>query len=273
MSFFKNVFTLGRYGKMENELIIYEWRRDTIKEMADEFNKSLKDQKIVFNSLKIQRKTAEKNLFLFKTILLLIKNNIKDNKADIIQDKIKIKESINLPSTVLNASTAISEIDLSKYSNDFFSNTNKNLKILSKIKNPKKEELAILAIESTISAISNGIGAIIKLNQDVNEKRAGIFENTKKILRAADTIMEIHPSIHEDTLGASEIAKTLLKANESFSIKYEELKNEVFYEKKLTLFKKFVLNEKFEIKQETIDKIIFLGSICSEYNKISQTKL
>lgn len=273
MSFFKNVFTLGRYGKMENELLNYKRRRDILKKMANEFKESIKDQKSAFNSLTIQRKDAEKNIFLFKTILFLIKNKIKDNKADIIKDKMNIKEHINLPSKVLNAKTEIPEADLSKYSNDFFSRTNKNLKILSKIKNPQKEELAILAIDAAISAITNGIGAIIELNQEVNEKRKEIIENTKIIFKAAETVSNYHPTVYQETLRAIEITKSLIKANEAFSICYEEIKNEIFRENDLILFRKFILKEKFEINESIINKIIFLGSICSEYNKISQTKI
>lgn len=273
MSFFKNVFTLGRYGKMHNELTVFENRRNTFLELAKEFRNSLKDQKLAFEVLKNQRKSAEKNIFLFKSILFLIKNKIKDNKSETIEDKMKIKEEIYVPTKVTSTNTSIPEIDLSKFSSDFFSTTNRNLKKLSKLKDPKKEDFILAGVDTAISAVTNAIGGIIELNKQVNEKRREIQESTKLLLNAAESIFDYHPILYKETLRANEIALTLLKSNEAFSAKYQEIFQEIFHESKITLFKKFLLKEKFQISDETIEKIVFLGSICSEYNKISQSKL
>ncbi|WP_157807022.1 hypothetical protein [Algoriphagus formosus] len=273
MSFFKNVFTLGGYGRMENELQKFEERRLVFLTLVKEFEGSLKSQKAAFKILKNQRNKAEKNIFLFKTILLLIKNKIKDNPADVIQDVMQIKGGANVPTKVRRAKTDIPQFDLSKFSEDFFLTTSKNLNMLGKIKDPKKEDFIITAVATAVSAITNSIGGIIKLNQEVNNKRKEINFNTQLLFKTASEISNYFPILYSDTLRANEIARTLIKANETFSIQYLDIINNVFHENEFVLFKKFVLNQKFQISDDVVDKIIFLGSICSEYNKISQTKL
>ncbi|AFL85394.1 hypothetical protein Belba_2862 [Belliella baltica DSM 15883] len=174
MGFFKNVFTLGKYGKLENEIKELQKLVEIYEKASPDFTQIIKLQNRVTDLLQEQRKIASKNLYLAKTIVLKVKKRVGDNQKNVLIDEHflikapKVKSKKNIYNTELNSS-------FDDVGTDFFDLINTSANMLEKKNgNINEKDLIAHGVMIGVGALLSGFEALVDLNDEVREKRQAV---------------------------------------------------------------------------------------------------
>ncbi|WP_283686671.1 TlpA disulfide reductase family protein [Dysgonomonas sp. Marseille-Q5470] len=273
--FGKNVITGGKSSKLEKKMDRLRCLsascsdlKENLKILAD-FNKRLSDY------LETARITSYRNLFLAKELIFIGKKKVEGKKQVVLVDKShEIAEVMDLK---------VDKVEDVNYQSDlFFSNMglslsnsldklNKSIEIKGGV---SKGDLTDVAIDFAIDALFHSIEQIIDVNKEMKEAlikaEYGINSAIKYIDQSIHAILIYKASL----LRQSEILVALVVCNKAFIAAYEPLREKIFGEPSLS---RYIFKNKAE--EDFIQSIQFkedikhLMILCSEYNKINQSKV
>ena len=273
--FGKNVITGGKSSKLEKKMDRLRCLsascsdlKENLKILAD-FNKRLSDY------LETARITSYRNLFLAKELIFIGKKKVEGKKQVVLVDKShEIAEVMDLKVDKVK--------DVNYQSDLFFSNMglslsnsldklNKSIEIKGGV---SKGDLTDVAIDFAVDALFHSIEQIIDVNKEMKEAlikaEYGINSAIKYIDQSIHAILIYKASL----LRQSEILEALVVCNKAFIAAYEPLREKIFGEPSLS---RYIFKNKAE--EDFIQSIQFkedikhLMILCSEYNKINQSKV
>lgn len=274
-TFGKDIVTGGKASKLEKRLERLRCLSTSCSDLKDnldileDFNEKLGDY------LETARIASYRNLFLAKELIFIGKKHVEGKKQIVIADKLyEINKLENLE---------IDEVGSINFQSDlFFSNMelslNASLDKLSKSidikKSVSKGDIANVAIEVGIHAIFTSIEQIIKMNREMKKALMISEQNINKAIKYIEQSISAILIYKASLLRQSEILIALVACNKAFIAAYEPLRETVFGEPSLIryIFKNkdsedYIRSIKFK---ESIQHLIIL---CSEYNKVNQSKV
>ena len=271
MSWFKNVITGGNFDKLQNEQREFNKLANSFSLLQDGYIDLNQTHLNALHFLKKEREEVVKNLSLSKNLISKIKSITNDKKQEIKNDFITYVENQNVEFQLGDVSINF-QGKLDNVSETFVKSLDSSFKRLENKKNytkgDLKAELAIVAVETLIK----GVGEIINLNGEVNEKRRHITASTKEIIDATSKMTKQAPKIHIEAKRMIEIASVLNKHNQVFSIKYQAIQREINKKSKVTIFINELFNKKIipdENMQINLHSLMKYSSEYSRFNKES----
>jgi hypothetical protein len=273
MSIWKNIITFGNFGRLEDDIKIFAYRRSILEEIVKEYDIAMFSQKKAFTILNIEREKAIKNLALFKSIIKKIKKNVQDNIAIKVRDKKTDSNNFINYGSIQSFRNNLPDLNVDEFSDVFFIKVQSSISALGAKKEIDKNDLIIHGADVAISAMVNFLSATISINRNVIEKRRLIKDKTLDISDSVKSIKDSFPIIYAETNRVGEIALLLNKNNFIFTGKFIELNLLVHSKSHFYQFIDFLQDIRFDANEDVKKKIIFLGQICSEYNKINVLKV
>lgn len=268
MSWFKNVITGGNFDKLQNEQREFNKLANSFSLLQDGYMDLNLTRLNVLRFLKEEREEVVKNLSLAKSMISKVKSITNDKNQEVKNDFITHVENQNIEFQLGDVSIDF-QGKLDNVSETFVKSLDSSSKKLGNkkkiTKDDLKSELAIVAVETLIK----GVGEIINLNGEVNEKRKHIAASTKKIIDATSKMTNQAPKIYIEVKRMIEIAVLLNKHNQVFSIKYQAIHQEINKKSKFTIFINELFNKKI-IPDETMQTHLHsLIKISSEYGRFN----
>ena len=271
MTWFKNAITGGNFNKLQNEQREFNKLTKSFSLLQDGYIDLNQTHLNALNYLKKEREEVVKNLSLSKNLISKVKAITNDKKQEIKNDFIAYVENENVEFRLGDISINF-QGKLDNVSETFVKSLDSSFKRLENKKNytkgDLKAELAIVAVETLIK----GVGEIINLNGEVNEKRRHITASTKEIIDATSKMTKQAPKIHIEVKRMIEIASVLNKHNQVFSIKYQAIQREINKKSKVTIFINELFNKKIipdENMQINLHSLMKYSSEYSRFNKES----
>lgn len=271
MSWFKNVITGGNFNRLQDEQREFNKLAKSFSLLQDGYIDLNQTHLNALNYLKKEREEVVKNLSLSKNLISKVKAITNDKKQEIKNDFIAYVENENVEFRLGDISINF-QGKLDNVSETFVKSLDSSFKRLENKKNytkgDLKAELAIVAVETLIK----GVGEIINLNGEVNEKRRHITASTKEIIDATSKMTKQAPKIHIEAKRMIEIASVLNKHNQVFSIKYQAIQREINKKSKVTIFINELFNKKIipdENMQINLHSLMKYSSEYSRFNKES----
>ncbi len=271
MSWFKNVITGGNFNRLQDEQREFNKLAKSFSLLQDGYIDLNQTHLNALNYLKKEREEVVKNLSLSKNLISKVKAITNDKKQEIKNDFIAYVENENVEFRLGDISINF-QGKLDNVSETFVKSLDSSFKRLENKKNytkgDLKAELAIVAVETLIK----GVGEIINLNGEVNEKRRHITASTKEIIDATSKMTKQAPKIHIEVKRMIEIASVLNKHNQVFSIKYQAIQREINKKSKVTIFINELFNKKIipdENMQINLHSLMKYSSEYSRFNKES----
>ena len=269
MSWFKNAITGGNFDRLQNEQREFNKLANSFSLLQDGYIDLNQTHLNALHFLKKEREEVVKNLSLSKNLISKIKSITNDKKQEIKNDFITYVENQNVEFQLGDVSINF-QGKLDNVSETFVKSLDSSFKRLENkkkyTKGDLKSELAIVAVETLIK----GVGEIINLNGEVNEKRKHITASTKEIIDATSKMTNQAPKIYIEVKRMIEIAKVLNKHNQVFSIKYQAIHKEVNKKAKITIFINELFNKKIipdETMQMNLHSLIKFSSDYGRFNK------
>lgn len=271
MSWFKNVITGGNFNRLQDEQREFNKLAKSFSLLQDGYIDLNQTHLNALNYLKKEREEVVKNLSLSKNLISKVKAITNDKKQEIKNDFIAYVENENVEFRLGDISINF-QGKLDNVSETFVKSLDSSFKRLENKKNytkgDLKAELAIVAVETLIK----GVGEIINLNGEVNEKRRHITASTKEIIDATSKMTKQAPKIYIEVKRMIEIASVLNKHNQVFSIKYQAIQREINKKSKVTIFINELFNKKIipdENMQINLHSLMKYSSEYSRFNKES----
>lgn len=273
--FGKNILTAGNLSKLNRKkaklksLAKYCTHLKSSLEEIVEYNNNLSD------FLKDARKASYRNLFLAKELIFIGKEKTESRKQTVVRDdnykadKIKVfklneVEDINFQSELFfsNMGSIIS---------DSLSDFDEAINIEEDV---TKEDLAGLAVDIAIETLSEFVDHVFNMNKRTKEALIAIEQDIAKVFEYLEKSLSAILIYKASLLRQDEILRSLTACNKAFIVAYEPLREIIFGEPTLL---KFVFKDKNREKYihsvEFKKDIQHLILLCSEYNKINQSKV
>lgn len=273
MSFFKNILTLGKHGKLQDELQLLQEKNWYLTKLNSDFQPLKETQWESFNLLKLEREAAYKNLFLAKTLISKIKVRLKSQQLHLETDNLtNVMLSGNNSHLDLRINGDIS-IDFDNLGSELFENISASLDYLGSQEKISSTDLKVEGLKMGVSALVSGVDALIDMNQEVRQQRELVRDKLIEVTNSVTQITKYFPTIYAETHRAIEIALTLNKTNQIFVNKYEQINKRLFNKSKIRLFWDEFMGRRLSFDQEDESELLKLIQICSEYKKISSIKI
>lgn len=271
----KNVITAGKSPKLDKKMdrlqllsVCCADLKNNI-EILSNYNKSLSDY------LEDARITSYRNLFLAKELIFIGRKKVEGKKQSVIVDlnyqidkikdfELEEVEDINSQSKLFFSNMGVSL-------NNSLDSLNKSIEIKG---NLSKSDLTNVAIDIAIDTIFNSIEQVANMNKEMKEALIKVEESinnaTQYIDKSIGAIMIYKASLSRQ----SEVLIALVACNKAFISAYEPLREIIFGKPKLSKF--LFKNKNTEEYLQSIEfkkDIQFLINLCSEYNKVNQSKI
>lgn len=273
MSIFKNILTLGSYGKLQDEISYLESKASMLRSFSSHFSPMVESQKKCFKLLNEERKEAQKNLFLAKTLVFKIKKRAVESSLEIpVEYAIDIPEFNDQSNMSENLHGEVS-FDIGAIGDEMIFSASDSLDYLASKDKLTELDVKTEAIGVGIDILLSSIESLVSLNSQVREQRQKVQYNIEIVKENLILIKDTFPMIYYETNRAIEIFAALNKNNQVFSEKYQELLSLIFDKPGYMLFYEELTNKKLQISEEQQKGIMVLLKICSEYGKISKLKV
>jgi len=272
MSTWKNILTLGNHGKLQKEIDQFKSVSEYYTCLEGDFKPLIEVHKASAAYLQTEREAAIKNLFLVKTLIKRIKNNVDEKGQELKLDDF-IKVEISKDNKVNDNLDVDVNFNWNNVGGEFVDSLNDSLGFLSSKKSISTKDLKTEAILVGIDALGAALDSVLEINSQVNEQRAKIQEQLSKVSEAIDNIQNYYPEIYFESSRALEIAGALNMANQVFSRQFTAVHDKLFNKSKWRLFWEEFRNIKILITDEDKYEIQKLMLACSSYNKIYQQNI
>lgn len=271
----KNVITTGKSSKLEKKMNRLQILSDCCAILKNNIGILSSYNKQLSSYLEDARITSYRNLFLAKELIFIGRKKVKGKKQTVILDsynridkigdfKLETVEDINFESELFFSNMGASL----KNSLD---GLNKSINIKGDI---SKNDLINVGIDVTIDTIFQSVEHIINMNKDMKEALIKAEENINKATQYIEKSIEAIMLYKASLLRQSEILLALVKCNKAFITAYEPMREKIFG--KPTLSKFLLKNKDNKEYLQSVDfkgDIQFLINLCSEYNKVNQSKV
>lgn len=245
-------------------------RFEKIKNIAEEMNKlydSFKtDSDQVSKYLYEARCVAQKNIYLCKELMHIIRPLLKTNKKKYAKDNLKVEQTLVKTDKYKPTIKYDSRRDISKLGNEIeiqMKTLVKN-KTFYNLKNTDgKIDLAIAGLQVVSTAIDSALNYISNRNKQREELARMSLEIVQSLSKSTDDILINQAKI----LRASEILGALFYSNKAFVKAYVDVRDLCFGD---ISFKNFIRRPARDNSEELDRSIIHLQQVCSEYSKINQ---
>jgi hypothetical protein len=271
MSIWKNIITFGRHGKLKSEVKDFELTVENYRRIEDAYLNICNERLRAFLYLQYEREDAKRNFTLMRNLISRVKEVGSKNSIE-LTDSIAVIDQKYYMQAVTNFSVDFDR-SYQVFSDTVSTSFNSSLRRLedknSKNKKITKEDLIEEGVVFAIDSIISGIEQIINLNSEVNEKRAQIVEETRKVQKALDKILSSYNDVSAEANRILEIANVLNINNKAFTTFYVEINNLLNVKPFFSRFIQDFLNVKIIPSDDVNDKLAMLLTVCSDYNKIN----
>lgn len=271
-SFFKSVITLGKSSKLEKEVGRLKALQTVALSTRDQLTTTIDYHNYAEDLLERCRIDAYRNLSLAKEMIAIIKHiKGKDNK--LITDQILHIEIEAL--APVDDNVVIEAFEDNRFVNKIQDNFTKGLdKFVSGKVEINKGTLVDQGVDLAIHVIEDFISEIGRLNKEVSQKRLEVQRAKNDIERSLLSSSKAFIGLQANIFRINEIVEGLDQVNKLFICRYEPLRLRVFEDSSLSSF----LKQKSRYQMLKTDPLFWadiklLVSICTEYNKINQSKV
>ena len=273
--FGKNVITGGKAYKLERKKDRLRCLSASCSDVKEKMEVLADSNNILSDYLKTARIASYRNLFLAKELIFIGKKKVEGKKqmvivdenhgiAEVVDLKVDKVEDINYQSDLFFSDMGLSlSNSLDKLSNSFESKGAVS-----------KNDLALAVIEVGVDTLINSIEQVININEEVKEAIIKVEEGINSAIKYLNQSTQAIQIYKASLLRQSEILIALTVCNKAFIAAYEPLREKTFGKPSLI---RYIFKNKAEVNfiqsiqfKEDIKHLMIL---CSEYNKINQTKV
>lgn len=268
MRIIKSIVTFGKYDKLQTEARRFYALQGEFNSMQENFLLLNQKRFQALKFLKTERSEVAKNLFFAKTLISKIKTIGKSNS-------LVIKSDIISPIDISNTEFSIGDISvdfqgrLDDVSEVFVASLSDSLDRIGKKESYTKRDLQAEFAIVAVGAVFRGIGNLISLNGEVNQKRQQITDALSDMQYALSVMTTQAPQIYSESKRIIEIARTLNQHNKAFSGKYESIQKEINKKSRTSIFIDEILNRKIIPDENMQSDLHVLIQFSSEYNKFN----
>lgn len=270
----KNLLTLGGSSKLEREIKELYYLRDVYMAAGKQYNLLVENRALLFNNLLIERNEAIRNFELTKSLIRVVKNELKSKKTEANKDMLSINVNIN---NNINQLNNIENIDLTNVIDNSIRNISKSVgqsfDRLSVNFDSKghltKQDLKIEALSLGVNLVGEAFTYIENLNKEVSKRRKKVQKHIAILQKHLNRILDSYRNLYAESLRIDEVFQVLNKNNKVFIEKYKSIIEKYFINYDLNKINNKIDNYESNLEQE----IKSLMMICSEYKKTTNINI